>query len=127
MTLLRYSETLQRSLIDWSNTTDLIWLIGVNFSQQPLAINFAVSEDYNLNKTYEEKRKKYKPLAFVKKTMWRLKRVTILPVTTSVNGLVPEKTVENLKEMEMLNSTILWMQKAVILAIVAIIRCTVSL
>ncbi|XP_044749654.1 uncharacterized protein LOC123310250 [Coccinella septempunctata] len=85
-------------------------------------IDFAVPLDQNLSKAYGEKIAKYEPLAKEIKNMWRLEKVEIKPLIISCNGLVHRKTTEHVKEIQLPANTILWMQKAVILGTVGIIR-----
>lgn len=54
-------------------------------------IDFAVPQDYNIQKTYADKIGKYEALARQMRDMWQLKRVEIIPLIVSVNGLVPKK------------------------------------
>lgn len=68
----------------------------------------AILIDFAVPQVYKREEKKYEPLAFEIKTMWGLKKVTILLVIISVNGLVPDKTVENLKKLKMPNNNILY-------------------
>lgn len=89
-------------------------------------IDFAVPQDYNMMKTYGEKINKYVPLAWQMKDLWGLKKVNIIPLIMSVNGLVLKRTVTHLGELQLPQSTITWMQKAVILGTVGIIRRTIS-
>lgn len=85
-------------------------------------IDFAVPLDQNLGKAYEGKISKYEPLSRQMKEMWQLKRVEIIPLIISCNGLVHQKTTENLKQMKLPSNTLMWMQKAVLLGTVSIIR-----
>ncbi|XP_044749741.1 uncharacterized protein LOC123310341 [Coccinella septempunctata] len=85
-------------------------------------IDFAVPLDHNLSKTYAEKIGKYEMLSRQIRDMWKLKRVDIIPLIISANGLVLKKTVQHLKELGMHPNTISWMQKAVLLGTVNIVR-----
>lgn len=87
-----------------------------------LIIDFAVPQDYNLSKTYVEKITKYEALAQQMKAMWQLEKVTIMPLEISVNGLVPKRTTQHVEELNLPHNAIMWMQKAVILGTVNIIR-----
>lgn len=85
-------------------------------------IDFAVPQDNNLAKTYAEKIRKYEALAHQMKDMWKLKSVIIKPLVITVNGLVHRKSTQHLKELNLPKNTITWMQKAVILGTVNILR-----
>ncbi|XP_044766265.1 uncharacterized protein LOC123322386 [Coccinella septempunctata] len=85
-------------------------------------IDFAVPQDGNLVKTYTEKISKYSLLAWQMRDMWQLRKVDIIPLIISVNGIVPRKTVQHLQELGLPPNTVTWMQKAVLLGTVNIIR-----
>ncbi|XP_044760303.1 uncharacterized protein LOC123317758 [Coccinella septempunctata] len=87
-----------------------------------LIIDFAVPQDYNLARAYTEKITKYEALAKKMKDMWQLKSVNIKPLIISSNGLVHRKTTEHLKELNLPQNSLMWMQKAVILGTVNIVR-----
>lgn len=87
-----------------------------------IIIDFAVPLDQNLGKSYREKVAKYETLARQIKIMWNLQRVEIKPLIISCNGLVHKKTVQHLQELQLPNNAICWMQKAVVLGTVNIIR-----
>ncbi|XP_045477915.1 uncharacterized protein LOC123683061 [Harmonia axyridis] len=87
-----------------------------------IIIDFTVPLDQNLAKVYGEKIAKYETLSRQMKQTYGLEKVEIKPLVISCNGLVHRKTVEHLREMDLPSNTITWMQKAVILATVSIIR-----
>lgn len=87
-----------------------------------IIIDFTVPLDQNLAKAYGEKIAKYEILSRQMKQTYGLEKVEIKPLVISCNGLVHRKTVEHLREMDLPSNTITWMQKAVILATVSIIR-----
>lgn len=89
-----------------------------------IIIDFAVPLDQNLTKTYAEKITKYEALAQQIRDMWKLGKVTIMPLIVSCNGLVHKKTTQHLEQLNLPQNTIMWMQKAVILGTVNIIRKT---
>lgn len=89
-------------------------------------IDFSVPQDYNISKAYSEKLTKYTMLAREIKAIWKLKRVTIIPLVISANGLVHKNTVEHIRDLNLPENTIVWMQKAVILGTVGIIRQIIS-
>lgn len=91
-----------------------------------IIIDFAVPQDYNISKAYAEKITKYGALAQEMKLIWNLEKVTIVPLIISANGLVHTKTVRHVKELNLPKNTVMWMQKAVILGTVGIIRRTIS-
>ncbi|XP_045480902.1 uncharacterized protein LOC123685290 [Harmonia axyridis] len=102
------------------NRPDMV--VWDNKKKTVIIIDFAVPQDNNLAKSYAEKISKYEALAQQMKDMWRLKAVTIMPLIMSVNGLVHRKTTQHLNELDLPHNTITWMQKAVILGTVSIVR-----
>ncbi|XP_045474950.1 uncharacterized protein LOC123680878 [Harmonia axyridis] len=75
-----------------------------------------------LSKAYGEKITKYEALSRQMKSTYQLNNVKVKPLIISCNGLVHRKTVKHLLEMDLPHNTIAWMQKAVILGTVNIIR-----
>lgn len=103
-----------------ANRPDLIlWHKG---SREATIVDFAVPLDDNLDRTNTGKIAKYQELAFEIKDMWQLKKVNILPLIISANGLVHKHVRKNLKTLDIPESGMLWMQKAVILGTVGIVR-----
>lgn len=86
-------------------------------------IDFAVPLDHNMAHTYATKVNNYLDLAREIKIQWDLAGgVTILPLIVSANGLIHVNTVKHIADLNLPDSAILWMQKAVILGTTAIIR-----
>ncbi|XP_044757749.1 uncharacterized protein LOC123315909 [Coccinella septempunctata] len=90
--------------------------------QLAIIIDFAVPLDHNMAQTYETKIKNYADLSRELKIQWQLKKTEILPLIVSSNGLVHVNTAKHLAELQLPDDTITWMQKAVVLGTVAIIR-----
>ncbi|XP_044755036.1 uncharacterized protein LOC123313989 [Coccinella septempunctata] len=85
--------------------------------------DFSVPLDHNIAQAYDSKIVKYTELARELKTLWKLERqVRILPLVISGNGLVHVNTTKHLAELQLPDNTLQWMQKAVVLGTVAIIR-----
>lgn len=87
-----------------------------------LIIDFAVPLDNNIAKAYGEKMTKYESLARQMRDMWKLRSVRIIPLIITANGLVHRKTAAHIEELKLPSNTLTWMQKAVILGTVGIIR-----
>lgn len=85
-------------------------------------VDFAVPMDGNLKKSYDEKKKKYEALSRQMRDMWRLNKVEVMPLIISCNGLVHEFTTKHLRQLKLPPNAITWMQKAVILGTINIIR-----
>ncbi|XP_044755006.1 uncharacterized protein LOC123313959 [Coccinella septempunctata] len=103
------------------NRPDLVlWM-----KQEGMAVivDFSVPLDHNIAQAYDSKIVKYTELARELKTLWKLERqVRILPLVISSNGLVHVNTTKHLAELQLPDNTLQWMQKAVVLGTVAIIR-----
>lgn len=102
------------------NRPDMVIFDKAN--KKAIIIDFAVPLDQNLAKSYAEKITKYEILAQQIKDMWKLKKAIVMPLIISANGLVHKKTTQHLRELELPQNTTMWMQKAVILGTVSIIR-----
>ncbi|XP_044766225.1 uncharacterized protein LOC123322347 [Coccinella septempunctata] len=87
-----------------------------------IIIDFSVPLDQNLAKAYKEKILRYEALSRQIKNIWKLQWVEIKPLVVSCNGLIHKKTVQHLQELQLPPNTICWMQKAVILGTVNIVR-----
>lgn len=106
------------------NRPDMV--IWNKVEKSAILVDFAVPSDHNLSKTYAEKYEKYQILAQEIKSIWQLKRVTIMPLVISVNGLVHKRTVQHIEELNLPGNTIMWMQRAAILGTVGIVRRIIS-
>ncbi|XP_044757798.1 uncharacterized protein LOC123315955 [Coccinella septempunctata] len=102
------------------NRPDMVVWNKVN--ETALIIDFAVPLDNNLSKAYGEMVAKYEALARQMKDLWKLKSVKIMPLIISANGLVHRRTAAHVEELNLPQNTITWMQKAVILGTVSIVR-----
>ncbi|XP_044749669.1 uncharacterized protein LOC123310265 [Coccinella septempunctata] len=111
--LVYLSIEIDRS-IEHNRPDTVIW---DKVAKTALIIDFTVPQDYNLARAYGEKITKYEM-----RDIYQLRKVDIMPLIISVNGLIPRKTTEHLKELSLPQNAILWIQKAVILGTVNIIR-----
>lgn len=126
-----------------NNTTKIYWDftvetdIGVEHNKPDMVIwnkpektaiiiDFSVPQDYNVAKAYADKINKYAALSQEIKAIWELRKVIIVPLIISANGLVHKMTNQHIRELNLPNNTIMWMQKAVVLCTVGIIRRIVS-
>lgn len=107
-----------------ANRPDLI--VWNKLNKTATIVDFAVPLDENIGRTYMEKINKYQELAFEIKDIWRLNKVQIIPFVISANGLIHKKALANLKTLDVSETALVWMQKAVILGTVAIVRRTLN-
>ena len=89
-----------------------------------IILDIIIPWDDNIRKARAEKVLKYQELDQELKRMYRLTRAEVLPVVISCNGLVDNLLTHNLQQLEIENpkTTIILMQKAVLLATCATIR-----
>lgn len=103
-----------------ANRPDMIMWYKEN--KEAIMIDFSVPLDDNMERAFSEKLTKYQDLAFEVKQMFKLNRVHIMPFIISANGLVHNSVVSSMTQLGISNHGILWMQKAVILGTVGIVR-----
>ncbi|XP_045463805.1 uncharacterized protein LOC123673363 [Harmonia axyridis] len=85
-------------------------------------IDITVPSDDNISRAYTEKITKYFDLSFELKEMYKLKKISIIPLVMSVNGLVEEHLVDNTKMLELDIYVVSSAQKEVILGTTRIVR-----
>ncbi|XP_045474919.1 uncharacterized protein LOC123680848 [Harmonia axyridis] len=103
------------------NRPDLV--LWMKRERMAVIVDFSVPLDHNLAQAYDSKIVKYSELARELKTLLKLERqVRIFPLVISSNGLVHVNTTKHLAELQLPDNTLQWMQKAVVLGTVAIIR-----
>lgn len=91
-------------------------------SKSAVLIDVAVPNTNNLKNTYNEKVNKYRELAQEVKALWRLDKVTILPIVISATGVVPVSLLGALEQLNMTVKELRQIQKAVILSTCNITR-----
>jgi hypothetical protein len=84
-------------------------------------IDIAVPGTNNMANTMQNKMNKYKELAEEIQRVWKT-RTRIMPIVVTATGVIPKKTVENLRELGGEKTEIRAMQKAVILHTTRIVR-----
>lgn len=87
-----------------------------------LIIDIAVPLTHNLAKTENEKITKYLDLAVELRRMWKLTDIRTIPVVLSVEGVVTERFLKNLEEVDLPKGLLVPMQKAAILQTCRIVR-----
>ncbi|XP_045474936.1 uncharacterized protein LOC123680863 [Harmonia axyridis] len=85
-------------------------------------IDITVPSDDSISRAYTEKITKYFDLSFELKEMYKLKKISIIPLVMSVNGLVEEHLVDNTKMLELDIYVVSSAQKEVILGNTRIVR-----
>ncbi|CAB3233677.1 unnamed protein product [Arctia plantaginis] len=78
-------------------------------------IDIAVCNTHNLLTTHTEKMTKYTDLATEIKRQWQVDRVKIVPIVISTTGVVPKILQDSLNTLEMPKSSLILLQKAVLL------------
>lgn len=87
-----------------------------------MLVEFTVPADDNVSKAYTEKITKYGDLAFQLKELYNLKKVSVLPMIISVNGLVEAHLPENTERLFLKPAVMSASQKQVILYTTRIVR-----
>jgi hypothetical protein len=95
--------------------------------QEGLIVDIAVPLDDNIEKTIAEKKRKYQQLSVEMKDMYKLKKVSIVPVVISVNGLVTKDFVNLKNQLPLVDKHLRLMQKAAILGTANVVRKVLSL
>lgn len=85
-------------------------------------IDIGIPLDDNLEKVYQEKIHKYSPLAEELRTIWEIRKVKILPIIISANGLIHKNLPAHLDDLGITRRSISAMQKATILGTIGTVR-----
>lgn len=85
-------------------------------------IDIAIPNSHNLQSTINEKLTKYIDLKDEISRMWRLQKVTIVPIVLSTTGIIPNTLKQSLDTLHLPKYTILNIQKAAILNTCRIVR-----
>lgn len=85
-------------------------------------IDIAVPLSHNIQKTEIEKVTKYENLAYELKNLWKLRKVTVYPFVMSVEGIVTNNFLKNLKELELPKNILNVGQRAILLQTTHIVR-----
>ncbi|XP_045466652.1 uncharacterized protein LOC123675347 [Harmonia axyridis] len=87
-----------------------------------MLLEFTIPADDNITRAYTEKITKYGDLAFQLKEMYDLKKISILPLIISTNGMVEAHLPENTKRLCLQPDVVSTSQKQVILSTTRIVR-----
>lgn len=103
-----------------ANRPDMVWVDKK--LKRAFIIDMAVPLDKNVVSTWAEKKRKYQPLSYELKQVWRLEAVSVVPVVISVNGLVPKEFAGSVELLKLKKWHIENMQKSVLLGTAKIVR-----
>lgn len=91
-------------------------------TKKTFLIDIAVPNDTNVQQKVEEKLQKYQPLAMEVRELWGQDDVTVIPLIVSATGIIPHSLIQNLEKLEVSNTIVGRIQKAVILNTCSIVR-----
>lgn len=83
--------------------------------REGIFIDVAIPANRNIRRTYTEKRNRYSELAVEIKRSWNLKKVKIIPIVISAEGIIHKELREDIRKLGLRQNTIDAMQKAVII------------
>ncbi|XP_039276066.1 uncharacterized protein LOC111055986 [Nilaparvata lugens] len=96
-----------------ANRPDIVLFDRKN--KEAYIIDVAVPLDENLVSTIAEKKRKYQPLSVELKDMYKLRKVVIIPIVVSANGLVTKEWRQAMEQLQLENWHMRIMQKAAVL------------
>ncbi|CAB3388678.1 Hypothetical predicted protein [Cloeon dipterum] len=83
--------------------------------KEGLIIDIAVPLDANMERTVVEKKRKYQPLAVELKEIYNLRKITVVPVVISTNGVVLKDWKKLMETLPLTTNHLKLMQKAAVL------------
>ncbi|CAB3379748.1 Hypothetical predicted protein [Cloeon dipterum] len=95
--------------------------------KEGLIIDIAVPLDANMERTVVEKKRKYQPLAVELKEIYNLRKITVVPVVISTNGVVLKDWKKLMETLPLTTNHLKLMQKAAVLGTANIVRKTLAL
>lgn len=102
------------------NRPDLTLLDKIN--NTALLIDIAIPNTHNLQATISEKMSKYIDLKNEITRMWRLHKVSIVPIVLSSTGVIPKQLFQSLALLDLPKHTFALLQKAVVLNTCRVVR-----
>lgn len=102
------------------NRPDIVLIDELN--KQGLLIDIAVPLTHNLEETEKTKLIKYQDLAVEIKNVWKLKKVTVIPLVISVEGVITKNFKKNLELLGIKQNFSFLLQKTCILHTCRIVR-----
>ncbi|CAB3387688.1 Hypothetical predicted protein [Cloeon dipterum] len=95
--------------------------------KEGLIIDIAVPLDANVERTVVEKKRKYQPLAVDLKEIYNLRKISVVPVVISTNGVVLKEWKKLMETLPLTTNHLKLMQKAAVLGTANIVRKTLAL
>jgi hypothetical protein len=72
--------------------------------KQGYLLDIAVPNSHNITQTYNTKINKYLELSVAMRNLWSLEKISVLPLTISATGIVPQSLFKNLKILDLGNT-----------------------
>ncbi|KAL0892504.1 hypothetical protein ABMA27_015607 [Loxostege sticticalis] len=121
ITYYKYSpETILTDRTVHYNRPDITLVDKIN--KTAIIIDIAIPNTHNLQKTIAEKLSKYLELKEEITRMWKLNKVTMVPIVLSTTGVIPLQLASSLRSLDLPDYTYAALQKATILNTCRIVR-----
>jgi hypothetical protein len=82
--------------------------------KQGYLLDIAVPNSHNITQTYNTKINKYLELSVAMRNLWSLEKISILPLTISATGIVPQSLFKNLKILDLGNTLVVEIQNSIL-------------
>ncbi len=116
---------IQTARIIEARRPDIVRVDKIN--RTAIIIDIAVPIDRNVAAKMDEKQEKYQDLAAELKSLWKLRKLHVVPVVIGALGTVPKTLTRSLRDLEMTKAQQDLLQKAALLGTARILRRILSL
>jgi hypothetical protein len=82
--------------------------------KQGYLLDIAVPNSHNITQTYNTKINKYLEHSVAMRNLWSLEKISILPLTISATGIVPQSLFKNLKILDLGNTLVVEIQNSIL-------------
>jgi hypothetical protein len=82
--------------------------------KQGYLLDIAVPNSHNITQTYNTKINKYLEFSVAMRNLWSLEKNSILPLTISATGIVPQSLFKNLKILDLGNTLVVEIQNSIL-------------
>lgn len=118
--MIYWDRTIMTSIEIQHNRPDITLIDKVQ--KTTYLVDIAVPNSNNVQKTCEEKKRKYTELANEIKKQWKMNKVVVVPIVISATGLVPKTIHNSLQILEIDKNGYIELQKSVIYSTCHIVR-----
>jgi hypothetical protein len=82
--------------------------------KQGYLLDIAVPNSHSITQTYNTKINKYLEFSVAMRNLWSLEKISILPLTISATGIVPQSLFKNLKILDLGNTLVVEIQNSIL-------------